>query len=731
MELPHLQNIHASKPEINIYDQLRSFRAEIVRRTALAFVLITGTSAWLVLSTYPFPLWTFLVLVLLFCLGLTVYNISVDHPSRARYLMFCIALFGPIALMLVSTEQWIPFIILPFVFIGSIVVNRGEVILGGIFAASILLLNILGWREYHIQGFTLALVLTVSLSWVVIYMVNTSLSWYQSMLDQSNKLLHETRDHRGELSKAVKALKLATDLQRRTEQELILARRSSEEARFMKERFAARVSHELRTPMALIHGFSEVMYNSPEIYGDVTWTPTMRRDIAQIYRNSRHMLSMMDDILNLSQFELTGFAINLEDTSIAALVSEAASISRNLFNNPKVIFEVDYPPDLPVLKVDRTRIRQVILNLVNNAKRFTEEGYVRLSVTQNAHEVILCVSDTGPGIPPDKLEMIFQEFYQVDETVLRNKGGTGLGLTISKNFVEIHGGHIWAESVLGEGSSFYFSLPQLAPFVQSSLLDASRAEEISPDLPRLIVLGADEYVHAMLRAAFTEYEIILVASTARLEQAVSLYHPLAVLVNRAPDSSEEISCEIDLSIPVIYFSLPSTRWLVDRLGLHTCLAKPITGEQIEREIGRLSNINRILVIDDDTEFLQLVERLLQAYNPELEIITANFGRMGLNMAASKKPDLVFLDLSMPDVDGFYVIEQMKNDPILAAVPVILVTADTHPERIYSWTDNKILIQRHGELHMLETVNLLKSALAVLKPNYHESTDDILTKLKTS
>jgi CheY-like chemotaxis protein len=124
-----------------------------------------------------------------------------------------------------------------------------------------------------------------------------------------------------------------------------------------------------------------------------------------------------------------------------------------------------------------------------------------------------------------------------------------------------------------------------------------------------------------------------------------------------------------------------------------------------------------------------MERMLQSYNPDLEIVSGYSGRAGLSLAASRKPDVVFLDLSMPDVDGFYVIDQMKAAPDLAGIPVVLLTANLHPERMITWADNRVLIQRRGELRVAETVDLLKAALAVIRPDYSETTDDILTKIR--
>ena len=245
---------------------------------------------------------------------------------------------GVLGLILFNAETWIPFVALPVIFLGSILVNRGEFVSGASIFGLTAVLVLFHLRDYPLLAYAIALILTISIAWVVTFMLNTTLNWYQATLGQSNQLLAETRQHRGELSKALKNLTLANDLQRRTEKELILARKSAEEARILKEKFAAKVSHELRTPLALIAGFSEVMYNSPEIYGDVTWTPVMRRDISQVYHNSHHLLAMIDDILNLSRFEMTGFTISLESVNLHEMLDETVAIAADLFRNPEVHF---------------------------------------------------------------------------------------------------------------------------------------------------------------------------------------------------------------------------------------------------------------------------------------------------------------------------------------------------------------------------------------------------------
>jgi signal transduction histidine kinase/CheY-like chemotaxis protein len=715
-------------PPGDISDHLLDFRIDITRRASLAILLVAGTATWMVMSLNPFPAWAFLTLLILMAIAAVARQYAEAYPRLARVGLFAGLLLGALGLMFGNIETWIPFITLPVIFLGSILVERGEFISGAGVMAAAIILDALNVRTYPLLALAISLILTISVAWVVTFMVNTTLTWYQGTLQQAGQLLAETRRHRGELSKALKNLTLANDLQRRTEKELIIARKSAEEARVLKEKFAAKVSHELRTPLALIAGFSDVMYNTPEIYGDVSWSPILRRDVAQVYQNSNHLLAMVDDILNLSRFEMTGFTISLENVNLTEMMRETAEIAADLFLSPDVHFSTSIPPDLPVLRIDRTRIRQVVLNLVNNARRFTTKGEVTVMARVVDQEVVISVSDTGPGISKDQLELIFQEFYQVEDSFLKNKGGTGLGLAICKHFVETHGGRIWAESELGQGSTFSFSLPAGGVFLGSdSEMPAGLIAAAA--LPRILVVGGDDHVLAMLRSVVSGYEFFPVDTPDRLAPLIALYHPRAVIMNILPgDDPEAQIFNETLPIPVILCSLPSTLWLVKNFGIHACLSKPVTRDMLLHELERLPEIRKIIVVDDDFEFVQLVQRIFQTINSEFDIQVAHEGRTGLAAIRAYQPDLVILDLTMPELDGFGVIAEMKKEPDLADLPVILLTATLTPERLLSFPANRILVERNGEMRTIETLNLIKASLGALETRYDDTTDEVISKI---
>ena len=257
--------------------------------------------------------------------------------------------------------------------------SNGGLFTAGIFVGRIIaLLNLAGVRHYPLFEVTVVLVLAAGSSWLSAYTLFTVVHWYSTMQLRSQQLLDTTREHRAELGQTLKSLQSAYETQQHIQLELVWARKHAEDARRLKEQFVANISHELWTPLNLILGFSEMMYLSPDVYGEVAWTPGLRQDIHQIYRNSQHLLGLIGDILDLSRFEMTGFSITPEPPRWRRFC--AMRSNRRAFGSGRraAFRSVSVPDDLPTVEIDCTRIRQVILNLLNNACRFTECGRDRI-----------------------------------------------------------------------------------------------------------------------------------------------------------------------------------------------------------------------------------------------------------------------------------------------------------------------------------------------------------------
>jgi signal transduction histidine kinase len=226
----------------------------------------------------------------------------------------------------------------------------------------------------------------------------------------------------------------------------------------LKSSFLANMSHELRTPLNSILGFADVMLE--ELDGPLT--ENMKNDLGLIYKNGQHLLHLINDVLDMAKIESGKMNLNLEKFNLQEIIEEVTSITAPLASEKNLALFIEQDSDHEVdIIADKIRIRQVMINLINNAIKFTEKGKIAIHVTREGKSVLISVKDTGLGIPHDHLEAVFQEFTQVDTTTTRKVGGTGLGLPISRRLIEMHGGRLWAESagVEGEGSTFYVYLP--------------------------------------------------------------------------------------------------------------------------------------------------------------------------------------------------------------------------------------------------------------------------------
>jgi len=301
---------------------------------------------------------------------------------------------------------------------------------------------------------------SVFAAWLVSRPLRTALGWSWHSYAQALRIAEEARERQGELARLSKSLNETCDRLSELTQELDRARRAAEEALRLKAEFAAAVSHELRTPLNLIIGFSEMMALSPATSYGEPLPASYARDVEAIYRNASHISKLIDDILDLSQIEARRMGLQRARASLAEIAEEAAAIVAPRFRARGLALTIDVPAGLPAVPVDPTRIRQVLINLLGNALRFTDVGGVTVTATCAGQELVVTVADTGVGIAAEDLPHVFEEFRQTGSAE-RRRGGSGLGLAVSKRFVEMHGGSMWVESELGRGSAFHFQDDQV------------------------------------------------------------------------------------------------------------------------------------------------------------------------------------------------------------------------------------------------------------------------------
>ncbi|MGH2458986.1 MAG: sensor histidine kinase [Chloroflexota bacterium] len=306
-------------------------------------------------------------------------------------------------------------------------------------------------------------------AWLAAQPTRVALRWSWLEYRRADREADQARRRQAELTRVVKSLNVAQDRLEMMNRELERARRAADEARRLKADFAATVSHELRTPLNLIIGFSELLAAGTEGSPSPPDLSAIQRDVDPIYRNARYLSSLIDDILDLAQIDAARMGLIRESVDLATLIRDAAATVEPFFRRKNLDLFLDVPEGLPNVVADRDRLRQVLVNLLSNAARFTDHGGVRMTASADERHVTIGVSDTGLGIPAVELPHVFEEFRQGTGASGRPLGHSGLGLSISKRIVEMHSGTMWVESEVEQGTTFFFTLPRQESVVSGTL----------------------------------------------------------------------------------------------------------------------------------------------------------------------------------------------------------------------------------------------------------------------
>ncbi len=543
----------------------------------------------------------------------------------------------------------------------------------------------------------------------------TVTQWSLSSSRQALQNMEEARQHRARLAIALKDLDQAYYRLGRTNAALVAAWKEADEARRFKSEFVANVSHELRTPLNLVIGFSEMMRTAPESYGGVPLPGPYRSDLNAIYHSARHLLSLVDDVLDLARIESGEIALAREPVQVSELVNEAVEIVRNYVMAKGLDLQVEVEPDLPPISVDRLRIRQVLLNLLVNATRFSDRGFIRIEVSRRDGEMLFRVRDTGRGIPPEDLPKIFQEFRTTEQPASSWHSGTGLGLPISKKFVELHNGRMGVESAMQQGTTFWFTLPlkPKRPSPPTSSRDRLQPLAATAADERLVVLvHEDPQTGALLQRYLRNCRVAVAPD---IEAALAMAEELqavALLTDPAHAPTHP-----DISLPVISCPLPSGRQAAAALGAQDLLVKPVTHEDLLEAIARLQRpVRRVLIADDDPNVVRLFRRMLQTRLPADACLEAYNGEEALSRMRAERPDLVLLDLAMPRVDGRMVLDRMAEEPELSQIPVIIVSAKSQ-EYIQLQLPGTVQVHRAGGFQLSEVVQLIDGMVKTLAPGW--------------
>jgi len=694
---------------------LEDLRQQLAGSLAFVLLIAGGLMAWAVLPVRPLNTTVFGLALALASVGAIAWRLNVERTRLARHTLVWSTTALLLAAIVLIDAPWLPFVGILITFANALLIRSSGWLAAGAAGALVVYLNQTEpSRDYAAPAILIALLLGAGLSWLVTNTLFTALQWARTMQRRADELLEEAQNNQAELKRTLKSLELATYQVERSNQELEIAKAHAEEARRMKEQFAANISHELRTPLNLILGFSEMMYFSPEVYGDVQWPATLRRDIYQIHHSSVHLLEMIDDILDLSRFEMAHFTLNKELTAIEPLLRGAADVASALLRGRPIALTLSIEPGLPALDIDPTRIRQVALNLLSNAQRFTQRGTISVGAARAGDEVVISVSDTGAGIPPDQLSRVFEEFYQVDGSLRRSHEGAGLGLAICRQFVEAHDGRIWVESEVGKGSTFYVALPipgALPPIARPQLVNPLKGPALK-DLPCVLVVDPDPAVATLIGRHVNGYDFATVANEDNLAEHIAQKNARLVIRNVPPDGlgrGDHAPRDIH-GVPVIECSLPSQAWIASDLSVAACLTKPVTMQQLMREVRKLEKTGDVLIVDDDRGFGELVERMLAASGVATEVRRAYDGQQALQAMAERRPDLILTDLAMPVMDGFEMLSRMRQMPQVAGAPVILLTVTSYAEDALRHHAGRLTVTRDTGLQPFEVLQCLQGVL---------------------
>lgn len=443
----------------------------------------------------------------------------------------------------------------------------------------------------------------------------------------------------------------------------------------LKSQFLANMSHELRTPLNSIIGFSRVILKG--IDGPIS--DMQQQDLTAIYNSGQHLLGLINDILDLARIEAGKMELNFEEVQLSEMTTSVMSTAKGLVKEKPIQLVQRIPQNMPTVRGDTMRVRQVLLNLISNASKFTDEGSITVETSvqrgpTGKAEALINVVDTGPGISIEDQKKLFQAFSQVDGSATRKTGGSGLGLSICANLVQLHGGRIGVHSIVGKGSTFWFTLP----------LFHQPEEEIPTDTKVVLAIDDDPQVIGLYERYLNPqgYYVVPLTDPAKAKEQVLKLKPYAITLDIMMPTKDGWSVLMDLKsdpltrdYPVIICSIMEQADKGFSLGAADYLVKPILEEDLVCALDRLNKdgtIHEVLVIDDDPNDLRLIEKILSQHG-QYKPVLAEGGRKGWEAINRKMPHAIILDLFMPEMDGFTILEKLHENSLLREIPVLVVS----------------------------------------------------------